>query len=139
MLTDIRIRFISYFADFLDIGNVRWFQQPIPIVRCQEPFSLYIAAEFERARQDMDAAGAFTEQAEDALRSVMNREIQSEQRVNVKRQACGGGPRRRSVHAAPPLRRGRRSLRRHDPHQVRRVEEAIVLQSQSGAADSPFV
>ena len=49
------------------------------------------------------------------------------------------GSRRRSFHAAPPLRRGRRSLRRHDPHQVRRVEEADVPQSQSGAPDSPLI
>ena len=89
-VVDLRIKFITYFADFADLGGVRWFQQPVPIVRCQEPFSLYIAAEFENARGDKAAAKEFGDEAESATKALMNREVRSKQRVNVRRQPRGG-------------------------------------------------
>src|ERR1700676_2170033 len=34
MVEDLRIRHVSYIADFLDSGTTPWFAQPVPIMRC---------------------------------------------------------------------------------------------------------
>lgn len=87
MAVDWRIKFLTYFADFIDVSTTPWFQQPVPIVRCLEPFSLYICAEFA---PDAPTAQAYTAEAEVAAALLVNREIKAKQRVNVRRQPRSG-------------------------------------------------
>jgi hypothetical protein len=54
-LTDLRIRFQRYFADFTDISAEGGSSQVVPIMECLDPFSLYVAYEMAGAREDMDA------------------------------------------------------------------------------------
>ena len=90
MSMDLRIRFMQYLPDFTDIGTVRWYQQPVPVVRCLEPFSLFIAAEFELSRGDRDASAEFLELAEEATDRWINREIKAKAHTNIRRQARSG-------------------------------------------------
>ena len=53
--TDLRIRFSSYQPDFVPAATTPFQNQPVPIVRCLDSFSLYIVAEMCAARGDLDA------------------------------------------------------------------------------------
>ncbi len=54
-LWDVRIRFAAYLADFVPAGTTPFVNQPVPIMRCLNPFSLYVVAEVCAPRGDMDA------------------------------------------------------------------------------------
>jgi hypothetical protein len=86
---DLRIRYNRYLADFSDGSNVQWFQQPVPLMRCLDPFSYYICAEVADAREGMDG-DAFRAKAENSARLMMNRDIGLKQRTNVRRQSRSG-------------------------------------------------
>lgn len=67
VLTDLRITYAAYLADFLDTGDVTsatnfttWFEQPVPIIRALDPLANYILAEIEMARGNAGAAAAYT-------------------------------------------------------------------------------
>lgn len=71
VLTDIRVTYAAYLADFLDTGDVTsavdftpWFEQKVPILRALEPLASYTLAELERGRGNADAAAAYTADAE---------------------------------------------------------------------------
>lgn len=70
-LTDIRIDYESYLADFTDTGDVTtatgfvtWFEQPVPIMRALDPFADYICAEIEHGRDNYDAEARYTAEGE---------------------------------------------------------------------------
>ncbi len=67
--------------------NIPWFESDVPIIRCQEAFSLFICAEFA---PDAATAQAYTEAAEAAVKKRMNLEVKAKQRVNVRRQPRSG-------------------------------------------------
>jgi hypothetical protein len=69
------------------MANIPWFESDVPIIRCQEAFSLLICAELA---PDADTAKAYTEEAEVAIAERMNLEVKAKQRVNVRRQARSG-------------------------------------------------
>jgi|SRR5580692_1791341 hypothetical protein len=85
IVEDFRIKYARYLGDFVDVGDVRWFDQPAQIMRCADSFSWYIAAEFVSSRGDAATALEFTNRGADAAKLVMNREIRQKQRVNVRR------------------------------------------------------
>ncbi len=94
MLMDLRIKYIQFFPDFVDTITdyalrvaVPWFQQQVFLVRCLEPFSLLICAEFA---PDAPTAELYTTAAEGAMKKRMNLEIKARQRVNVRRQGRSG-------------------------------------------------
>ena len=80
---DFKVLYQRYLGDFLDVGNVQWFQQPVPIQRCQDAFSLYICSEFR-------PADGWLEKAEVAARLLCNREVSMKARGNVRRQSRSG-------------------------------------------------
>lgn len=80
---DFRILYQRYLGDFLDVGTVQWFQQPVPIQRCQDALSLYICSEFR-------PGAGWQEQAEGAARLLCNREVSMKARGNVRRQSRSG-------------------------------------------------
>lgn len=98
---DFRIRFRAYLADIVDGGGLRWFEQPLPMMRCQDPMSLWVAYEFAMARaadgdaaeQMMMAAKGFRDEAIEATKKFVNRDIMKNERTNVRRLPYGGGSR----------------------------------------------
>ncbi len=80
---DFRILYQRYLGDFMDVGTVQWFQQPVPIPRCQDAFSLYICSEFQ-------PSGGWREKAESAARLLCNRDVSMKQRGNIRRQSRSG-------------------------------------------------
>lgn len=72
-LTDLRITYSAYLADFADTGDVTsatnftpWFEQPVPIMRALDPLASFILAEIEKARGNMDAVAGYIASAENA-------------------------------------------------------------------------
>ena len=81
---DLFIRFEGFMPDFVDTGNLHWYELPVPIFDCRDALSNFIAAEYAEPRSDLNAA-AFRQKAEDAAGLIMNRDIRMKQRVNVRR------------------------------------------------------
>ena len=80
---DFRILYQRYLGDFLDVGTLQWFQQPVPIPRCLDAFSLYICSEYR-------PGDGWLEKAEGAARLVCNREVSMKSRGNVRRLSRSG-------------------------------------------------
>jgi hypothetical protein len=91
---DLRIRFISYLPDFADTLSspaVPWFQQPVPIMRCQDALSWFIAAELASARGDLNIdAKDLWARGEAAAKLIMNRDARMKQRGNIRRASRSG-------------------------------------------------
>lgn len=90
---DIQIRYASYLPDFTDVATTRWYAQPVPMMRCQDAFSLFVCAEVMIAKGTdaaMILAGVFNSQAERAADLMMNRDIRQKDRANVRRQPRSG-------------------------------------------------
>jgi len=88
-LIDLRIRYVLRMPDFLDIGNVQWFQQPVPLIDFKDALSLFICAEIAADREEMDEAGWIIK-AEGAAKIWHNKDQRMKQRVNVRRQSRSG-------------------------------------------------
>lgn len=78
---DLRVDFMQYLADFADTGDVTtatgflaWYNQPLPIMRAAESLASYVLAEIERARGNMDAVTAYTNDGQEAaVRDILGR------------------------------------------------------------------
>lgn len=96
ILEDLRIRYVTYFDDFLDIAADPgpnqvvgpWFVQPVPVMRCAESFSWYICAELVAARGGNSTA--FIENGLAGLDRVFNLDVIADQRVNIRRRPRSG-------------------------------------------------
>ena len=86
---DIRIEYASFLPDFTTIGDVQWYQQPVPIMRCMDALAWYFCAEAAGPRDDM-AAEPFIAKAENAARLNFNREVSQKQRRQVSRRSYAG-------------------------------------------------
>lgn len=82
---DLRIRYVNFLPDFTDVGNVPWFQQPVPIARVVVPFSWFICAELVQARGDAAGEAVLLQKGESALNKVFNLDVKADQRVNIRR------------------------------------------------------
>jgi hypothetical protein len=71
--TDILLRYAGFLADFVDAGTTSFSSQPVPIMRCLDPFAFFICSEMAKARGDMDA-GVFDQQAFAATEMIFNRD-----------------------------------------------------------------
>ena len=87
--TDFRLLYARYLGDFLDAGTVQWFEQPVPIPRSQDAFSLYVCAEIAQARSDMNES-AWTERAEASARQLCNRDVSMKQRGTFRKRSRSG-------------------------------------------------
>ena len=85
---DFRIEYAAYLQDFVTQGSgqgqVLWYNQPVPLMRCLSPLANYIAAEVAAPREDLDA-GTFLTQAEDETKQLFNLEVRSNQRTTTSR------------------------------------------------------
>ena len=71
--TDIIVRYLGFLPDFVQTGSTDWTAQPIPIMRCLDPLSWAICAEFARARGDLDAA-YFDQAAQASALMILDRD-----------------------------------------------------------------
>jgi hypothetical protein len=71
--TDVRITYAAYLADFVDspTGSVRWFDQPVPILRALDPFASLICAEYAKALKNQAAATAYSLDAENSAQQML--------------------------------------------------------------------
>ena len=98
---DFRIGYRSYLPDIVDVGQTRWWNQPVQVMRCQDPLAWWFCAEFAAARSaDGDAteqmvavASACVEEAEAATKLYCNRDVMLDQRTTERRRPYGGGRR----------------------------------------------
>jgi hypothetical protein len=98
---DFRIRYRAYLPDIDNAGATRWFQQPVPVMRCVDPMAWWVCAEFAAARSaDGDAseqmlavAVACKEEAVEATKFWANRDVMKNERADVRRQPYGRGSR----------------------------------------------
>lgn len=70
---DLRVRCLTLLADFPAPGGVITTSTPVEIVDCLDPFSNLIAAEFSKARGDLDA-GAFSSAADSGIAAIYSRD-----------------------------------------------------------------
>lgn len=90
IIEDLRIRYISYLPDIVDVDGTPWFQQPVPIVRIADALSWFICAELAAARSKVDMELSCTKKGETEILRVFNLDVKADQRVNVRRQARTG-------------------------------------------------
>lgn len=98
---DFRIRFRSYLSDPADDGTTRWFQTPVPIIRCQDPLAWWVVREFAIGRASdpgevdktamMNLAASCEAQAMSATKLLVNKDVGQDQRLNVRRIPYGNG------------------------------------------------
>lgn len=88
---DIRLRYMTYLADFVDdnTNRIPWYGTQVPVMRCQDPLSMFICAEIAETRDDLDAEKWRTK-AELASNTFMNRDVKMKQRGNIRRQSRSG-------------------------------------------------
>lgn len=89
---DLRIRYAAYLPDFITVGAVNWYDQPVPIVRCLDALANYICYEVSNSRGDQ-VATTFRADAEAAAKRLFNREVSQRQRVNIRRRGRSAGSR----------------------------------------------
>ena len=96
---DWLIGYRKYLNDFVDVGSDRWWTLPVPLVRCQDPFSWHICAEFCFARaadgdgmeQMLVVAQECATLADNATKAYANDTAMKNQRTNVRRVPYGRG------------------------------------------------
>lgn len=99
---DFLIRYRKNLPDIVDVGNIRWFNQPVPMVRCQNPLSWWLVVEvatFASGRPDAPAnilamAATAESKAMEATKKYVNRDVMLDQRMpEVQRLPYNGGSR----------------------------------------------
>ncbi len=81
VITDIRLRYAAFYADFVAPGTTAFSAQPVPIVRSLNAFAWFICAEVAKARADMDA-GDFEQKGQLAARYIIELDP-TQDRVNA--------------------------------------------------------
>lgn len=83
---DLEIDYIAYLPDLVTTITTPWYEQQVPITRCGNALSWYIAAEVGGARGDVDA-DALRAKGDAATIQLVNRQFRSRQRVNQRRKS----------------------------------------------------
>lgn len=88
---DLRLRYMTYLPDFADdlTAKVPWYGTQVPVMRCQDPLSMFICAEIAETRDDLDAE-KWRAKAEAASNLFMNRDVKMKQRGNIRRASRSG-------------------------------------------------
>ncbi len=98
---DFLIRYRKNVPDIVDVGNTRWFNQPVPLVRCQNPLSWWLVFEvatFASGRPDaprniIAMAATAEAKAKEATKLYVNRDVMLDERTEARRLPYGGGSR----------------------------------------------
>ena len=87
---DFEIYYSASLQQFNTVGQIPWWQQPIPIVQGESALAFWICYEFSLGRGDMDSASWLTQAQQDARELVNSTEVPLRQRFNVSRRSYGG-------------------------------------------------
>ncbi len=98
---DFLLRYRRQYPDIVDVGNSRWFNQAVPLVRCQNPLSWWLVVEvaaFAAGREDaprniMSLAATAELKAKDATKKYANRDVMLDERTEAVRIPYNGGSR----------------------------------------------
>ncbi len=92
MVEDLRIRYVQYVPDFQDSATLRWFQQPLPIMRSSEALSWNVCGILEAGQPDGDPliAQGFFDKGKAAAGDIFNRDVRADMRVNIRRRPSSG-------------------------------------------------
>jgi len=88
---DLWVRYASYFGDAVLNQYITgaWYLQPIPILRCAEALSYYVAAKFALSRgsdQAVEIGNSFYAQGKQLMRDLLNATtMKNRQRINHRR------------------------------------------------------
>ena len=104
VITDIRMRFAAFLADFVAPGTTPFASQPVPVLRALNPFAWLICSEVAKSRGDLDAA-QFDQAAEDALMQLFNLDPQQSRSIGNSAE-YGKMPDRFTPNAGPAGPRG---------------------------------
>lgn len=92
---DLLVRYASFLPDFLTVGNVAWYQQPVPMLRVADILAFYIAAAFAYSRGSEQAkavANSFWADGKAAMRGYLNSTtMKVRQRINHRRRPYAHG------------------------------------------------
>lgn len=99
---DFRIRYRYNLPDIVDVGNQRWFQAPVPMVRCQDPLSWWIVVEVATAEASkpeapsrvLAMAQSAQMQAMEATKKYVNRDVMLDERTEARRIGYGAASNR---------------------------------------------
>lgn len=98
---DFLLRYRKNVPDIVDVGNVRWFSQSVPLVRCQDPLSWWLVVEvatFAAGSKDAPPnaivlAQSAKMEATEATKKYVNRDVMLDERTEARRLPYGGGSR----------------------------------------------
>ncbi len=91
---DLEVEYSRYLSDFVTVGEIQWYNQPIPIMRALSPMANFICYEFAMPRGDLNAI-QFINDAKDELKQLYNNEVGMKQRTNPSRRPFSGRGSRR--------------------------------------------
>jgi hypothetical protein len=90
---DLEIFYSASLPAFNTVGQVLWFNQPIPIIQGESALAYFICNEFAVGRGDQDAA-SWLQMGQQDCRDLLNTsDVPLKQRYNVSRQSYGGNQR----------------------------------------------
>lgn len=98
---DFLIRYRKNVPDIVDVGNQRWFTQPVTLVRCQDPLSWWLVVEVATAVAALPNAPvnalALAQSAKleaiEATKKYANRDVMLDERTEARRLPYNGGSR----------------------------------------------
>jgi len=83
MVEDLRIRYMRYLPDFQDVGTLRWYQQPVEIMRSSEALSWFVCAVL--TQRDPVVSAGYMASGVGAANEIFNRDVRADLRVNIRR------------------------------------------------------
>jgi len=89
MPTDLQIKYAAFLPDLVTVGTNLWYNQQVPIMRCQNSLAAHIAWQVCDIRGDANADKLLVEATDEAAK-IMNVQVQATERVNVRRQPVSG-------------------------------------------------
>jgi hypothetical protein len=88
---DLEIYYSASLPGFNTVGQVNWYDQPVPIVQGESALAHYICREFAVGRGDMDEAAWETSGQQDCRDLLNTSDVPLKQRTNVSRRSYAGG------------------------------------------------
>jgi len=88
---DLEIYYSASLPAFNTVGQVNWYNQPVPIIQGESALAHYICREFAVGRGDMDVTSWETSGQQDCRELLNTSDVPLKQRFNVSRRSYAGG------------------------------------------------
>jgi hypothetical protein len=93
MSVDLELYYSVALPDFNTVGQVQWFDQPLPVIQGKSALAYWICHEFAPGRGDADGDSWLTKAQQDCRELLNTSDVPLRQRHNVSRRSYGGGQR----------------------------------------------